>query len=146
MSKLTKESLLRIRGFRLAVIEAYNCKCSICGLQINSPNTLTWEVEAAHIVPHHSMGKDDIWNGLALCHLHHWAFDVGWFTLQDNFKIIVSNKINSLPSDYGLIGDYNFLLSMNQNTNRIILPDKEEYYPHPNAIRWHRENFLLLNL
>lgn len=95
VGKVTKESAIRARGFRQAVIEAYDYKCAFCGMKINSPDSLLWEVEAAHIVPHSSMGKDDIWNGLALCRLHHWAFDVGWFTLQDDFKILVSLRVNS---------------------------------------------------
>ncbi len=83
VNKITRESAIRTRGFRQAIIEAYSYKCAICRMKINSPDSLSWEVEAAHIVPHSSLGRDDIWNGLALCHLHHWAFDVGWLTLLD---------------------------------------------------------------
>ena len=82
VSKITSEVRVRQRGFRIAVLEAYDYKCAICGMKIYSPDTLIWEVEAAHIVPHRMNGKDDIWNAMALCHLHHWAFDVGWFTLS----------------------------------------------------------------
>lgn len=138
--KVTRESALRARGFRQAVIEAYECKCAICGFKINSPDFLSWEVEAAHIVPHNSFGRDDIWNGLALCHLHHWAFDVGWFTLQDDFKIQVSKQANSLFSEYGKMGNYDFIRGLLEKNYRIFLPSKNENYPHPNAIRWHREN------
>ena len=89
---ITRETALRLRGFRQAVIEAYDCKCALCGMKIKSPDLLYWEVEAAHIVPHSSKGRDDIWNGVALCRLHHWAFDVGWFTLRNDFTIQVSSK------------------------------------------------------
>lgn len=140
VAKVTRESTLRTRGFRLAVIEAYNCKCAICGLKINSPDFLSWEVEAAHIVPHHSFGRDDLWNGLALCHLHHWAFDVGWFTLHDDFTIQVSKQAYSLLSDYGKMGDYDFIRGLLEKNIRILLPSRSENYPHHNAIRWHREN------
>lgn len=140
VAKVTRESTLRTRGFRIAVIEAYSCKCAICGLKINSPDSLSWEVEAAHIVPHHSSGRDDIWNGLALCHLHHWAFDAGWFTLQDDFTIQVSMQVNSLPSDYGRIGDYEFVRALSDKNIRILLPSRSANYPHHNAIHWHREN------
>lgn len=58
-TKIT-ESKLRKRGFRWAVIEAYDFKCAICGMKINSPDGHQWEVEAAHIVPHKINGKDDI--------------------------------------------------------------------------------------
>ena len=138
--KVTRESGLRTRGFRQAVIEAYGCKCSVCGMKINSPDFLSWEVEAAHIVPNSYMGRDDIWNGLALCHLHHWAFDVGWFTLLDQYAIQVSSQVNSLPSDFGRLGNYEFIRSLSRKSMKILLPNRSELYPHHNAIRWHRQN------
>lgn len=138
--KVTRESAIRARGFRQAVIEAYDYRCAFCGMKINSPDSLLWEVEAAHIVPHGSMGRDDIWNGLALCRLHHWAFDVGWFALQDDFKILVSQRIDSLPPDFGRIGGYDFIRIFSSKTSKILLPKRKEIYPHHNAINWHREN------
>jgi len=138
--KATIESAIRTRGFRQAVIEAYSCKCAICGMKINTPDSLSWEVEAAHIVPHSSLGRDDIWNGLALCHIHHWAFDVGWFTLQDNYTINVSSRVHSLPSDFGRLGDYEFIRSFSNKSAQIFLPNRSELYPHRNAIQWHRQN------
>jgi len=138
--KLTRESVLRARGFRQAIIEAYEYRCAFCGMKINSPNSLLWEIEAAHIVPRSSLGKDDIWNGLALCRLHHWAFDVGWFSIQDDFKIEVSSQVNSLPSDFGRMGDYDFIRNFTSNSSKMLLPKRKEIYPHQNSIRWHREN------
>lgn len=140
LTKATRETVLRIRGFRQAVIEAYSCRCAVCGLKINSPDSLSWEVEAAHIVPHYSLGRDDVWNGIALCHLHHWAFDVGWFTLRDDYVIEVSSQVNFLPPDYGKLGDYEFVRALSHKSARILLPGKNEIYPHHNAIRWHRQN------
>ncbi len=139
-TKTTRESVLRTRGFRQAVIEAYSCRCAVCGLKINSPDSLSWEVEAAHIVPHRSLGRDDIFNGIAMCHLHHWAFDVGWFTLLDDYKIQTSSRIDSLPSDFGIIGDYEFVRALVGKSARIFLPKRDEIRPHRNAIRWHRQN------
>lgn len=140
VSRVTKQITLRTRAFRQAVIDAYGYMCSICGMKINSPDSLSWEVEAAHIVPHRFMGKDDIWNGLALCRLHHWAFDVGWFTLLDNFKIQVSSGVHSLPSNFGKIENYDFLKAISTNKSGILLPSEVEYYPHHKAIQWHRQN------
>ncbi|MEK0337291.1 MAG: HNH endonuclease [Nitrosopumilus sp.] len=140
VSKVTIRTTLRTRAFRQSVIEAYDYMCSICGMKINSPDSLSWEVEAAHIVPHRFMGKDDIWNGLALCHLHHWAFDVGWFTLFDTYKIQVSSGTQSLPSNFGKIEDYDFLKALSTNRSKILLPSRVEFYPHQKAIQWHRQN------
>lgn len=139
--KITKESTIRARGFRQAVIEAYDYKCAICKLKIHSPDKLLWEVEAAHIVPHGSHGRDDVWNGLALCHLHHWAFDVGWFTLRDDYTIFTSTKAYSLSPEIGIIDNtYEFIRRMPENNKQIYLPAQSALSPHPSAIQWHREN------
>ena len=141
---ITQKVKLRNRALRQAIIEAYDFKCAVCGMKIYSPNTLQWEVEAAHIVPHNSNGKDDIFNGLALCHLHHWAFDVGWFSLEDNFKLLASRKIQDLSADFGKMGNYYFLRQLSKENLIIFLPKKQEIHPHPNAIKWHRENIFYL--
>jgi hypothetical protein len=138
--KTTRESALRTRGFRQAVIEAYNCKCAVCGLKISSPDSLSWEVEAAHIVPHRFKGRDDIFNGIALCHIHHWAFDVGWFTLLDDYKIQTSPQLSRLPTDFGSVEGYDFLRTLAKKGKEASLPCSREIRPHQNAVRWHRQN------
>ncbi|MEJ7681185.1 MAG: HNH endonuclease [Segetibacter sp.] len=135
-----KEISIRKRGFRQAVIEAYDYKCAVCGMKIMSPNKMIWEVEAAHIVPHSSKGKDDILNGLSLCHLHHWAFDVGWFSLFDDYTITVSSAADNLQADYGRLESYEFIKALTNPNLKISLPDSEKIYPHVNSVRWHREN------
>jgi len=140
VTKTTRESALRARGFRQAVIEAYDCKCAVCGLKINSPDLLSWEVEAAHIVPHRCKGRDDIFNGIALCRIHHWAFDVGWFTLLDDYKIQTSPQLRHLPMDFGKVGGYDFLRAFVNKSEEIHLPGSHEIRPHQNSIRWHRQN------
>lgn len=138
--KISRELALRNRGFRQAVIEAYNHKCAVCGFKIRSPDSLTWEVEAAHIVPNRLKGRDDIWNGIAFCRLHHWAFDVGWFTLLDDFHIQASPRIVKLPAEFGRIGNYEFLRLLAGKGARVSLPKRNDIHPHCNAIRWHRQN------
>jgi predicted restriction endonuclease len=138
--KISRESALRDRGFRQAVIEAYNHRCAVCGLKIRSPDSLTWEVEAAHIVPNRLRGRDDIWNGIAFCHLHHWAFDVGWFTLLDDYQIKASPGIIKLPAEFGKMGNYEFIRSLAEKGARVSLPKRNDIYPHCSAIRWHRQN------
>lgn len=138
--KTTKELALRARGFRQAVIEAYGFKCAVCGLKINSPDTLSWEVQAAHIVPHRCKGRDDIFNGIALCRIHHWAFDVGWFTLLDDYKIKTAPELAHLPMDFGHVEGYDFLRTFANRADAICLPGCRDIRPHENAIRWHRVN------
>ncbi len=141
--KQSKSTLsMRKRGFRQAVVEAYNYKCAVCGLKIYSPNNYQWEVEAAHIVPHGFNGKDDIWNGLSLCRFHHWSFDVGWFSFDEKFRIVVSNQLHQLPEDFGKVWDYGFLRQLSVNKDKVQLPKPKQLRPDLTAIRWHRENIL----
>lgn len=137
---ITRETSVRTRGFRQAVVEAYDFKCAICGMKLNSPDSKLWEVEAAHIVPHCAKGKDDIWNGLSLCRLHHWAFDVGWFTIFDDYTIRVSSRLYSLPAEFGRMGNHELLKELSINTSKILLPKITEVFPHHNAMSWHRQN------
>jgi HNH endonuclease len=137
--KTTRETGLRLRGFRQAVIEVYDFGCAVCGLKINSPDSLCWEVEAAHIIPHGSFGRDDIFNGIALCRFHHWAFDVGWFTLHDDFKILTSTKLSHVPRGFGRMGEYELLGALAKLHSPIRLPSRRQVYPHVNSIRWHRQ-------
>ena len=143
-SIISREVKLRNRSFRIAVIEMYQCKCAICGLKLFSPKNLQWEVEAAHIVPHSFNGKDDIWNGIALCRLHHWAFDVGFFGILDDYSIVGSNKISELLPEFGKMGTYDFANQLLNGNLQLCLPENKNNYPHLNSLRWHRENILVL--
>ncbi len=131
---------LRNRSFRFVVTEAYECRCAVCSLHLCSPNGMQWEVEAAHIVPHGNRGKDDIWNGLALCHLHHWMFDMGWFAISDQYKILLSSVKHSMTPQLGKCYDYDMLSPLMTGERNLILPQNSNWRPHIVALKWHREN------
>jgi hypothetical protein len=139
-SSVVRTISVRTRGFRQAVIESYDYACGICGLKINAPNALNWEVEAAHIVPHGLCGKDDIWNGIALCRLHHWAFDAGWFSLSNQYRVLVSSQFEHIPDDFGKMGGFDFFRRCLEPNKRVVLPQNDSLRPHANALAWHREH------
>ncbi len=138
--EITVKFKLRSRGFRQAIIEAYDYRCCICGLKLCSLDKLQWEVQAAHIIPHRFFGKDDIWNGLALCQLHHWAFDVGLFSFNEDLKLISSLKSEILENDHGMIFNFSFLDHFQSNNCFLRLPKTNNHYPDIAAINWHRNN------
>lgn len=70
-------------NFRLRVLAAYKHHCAMCTLQLNL-------VAAAHIVPVASDGTNETSNGLALCYLHHEAYDRGFVTADRDYRIRVS--------------------------------------------------------
>lgn len=83
-----REEIIRSEAFRKAIRRAYENKCAICGASRETPQGVP-EVEAAHIYPKGVGGPDIVQNGLALCKLHHWAFEHGWFTLDNDYSIVV---------------------------------------------------------
>lgn len=135
-----KESTIRARGFRQAVLQAYDHSCAFCGMKLRAPNSALWEAEAAHIVPHSLFGKDDIWNGITLCRSHHWAFDVGWLSLNDDFKIQVSPRINSFELLSIKFKDTDCISGYSENNIQMRLPLNNNLYPHQAALAWHRKN------
>lgn len=113
--------------FAREVKTLYDNRCAVCGSNRESPDGVP-EVEAAHIYPKSENGADDVRNGLALCKLHHWAFDSGWLALDDQLRVIVRD-CESVPgySDFEpLAGD------------RIQLPEDEEKHPAKLYVREHR--------
>jgi putative restriction endonuclease len=61
---------LHQQGFRERVLQAYRQQCAVCRLGHEEL------LEAAHILPDgHPRGEPIVPNGLALCGLHHAAFD-----------------------------------------------------------------------
>lgn len=69
VTRLTQQRLHQ-QGFRKRVIRAYQERCAVCRLRHAEL------LDAAHILPDgHPKGEPVVPNGLALCGLHHSAFD-----------------------------------------------------------------------
>jgi len=119
----------RSSAFSTNVKILYNNQCSVCRRERYTVAHYP-EVEAAHIYPKEKNGSDDLRNGLALCKLHHWAFDIGLLYLDDNYVIkTMQHIINN--ADYKEIFDF--------AGQKILLPEDKRYYPHPIYIKAHRE-------
>jgi putative restriction endonuclease len=74
----------------------YEYTCAMCGSRFFSSQGRP-EVEPAHIYPKYENGADDLRNWIALCRLHHWAFDCGWFTLVDDLEVRVNRWADIEP-------------------------------------------------
>jgi putative restriction endonuclease len=86
--------------FRPAVLRAYRYRCAVCRCSLRL-------VEAAHIIPVSYPGStDDVTNGLALCRLHHGAYDNGLLGVQSDYRVIVNpeseQRLAKLNLDDGL--------------------------------------------
>jgi putative restriction endonuclease len=74
--------------FRGAVLHAYDQRCSSCGLP--------WRelLDATHIIPDHDpRGEPVVPNGIALCKLHHSAYDANLIGIRPDQIIEVSQRL-----------------------------------------------------
>jgi hypothetical protein len=74
--------LVRRKEFSREVCAAYSHECSMCGFDFAL-------VVGAHIYPASApSSQDQVWNGLALCHNHHAAFDAHRIWVQPSTRAI----------------------------------------------------------
>jgi putative restriction endonuclease len=89
--------------FRLRVLRAYREQCAICHLRHEEL------LDAAHILPDgHPRGEPIVPNGLALCKLHHAAFDRHILGVRPDFTVelrpIILREPDGPMLKYGLQG------------------------------------------
>lgn len=125
-------SIVRDKAFRNNIVLTYNHTCALCGLRIISSLEQNI-VEGAHIKPFYLFHDDRINNGLSLCRNHHWAFDRFWFTLNDDYTVIVADDLRETSPHCTPIKEF--------HNNSITLPIQQEYYPRRDSLQWHRETF-----
>lgn len=116
-------------AFRRKVREAYNYRCAFSGLRLRNGGGRP-EVQAAHIRPVEQKGSDSVRNGLALSGTLHWMFDRGLLSVADDHTILVSR--NKVPADV-----VDRLLPVNR---KLRFPADPKNWPHPENLKWHREN------
>ena len=126
-----RKSVVRNSLFRKSVVYAYNYRCAFCQLRITRNPTQNI-VDGAHIKPFSEFGDSKIDNGLSLCKNHHWAFDLGWFTIDHNYKILVARDLEDDSPHTRPMKDF--------HNESISLPSKEQYFPRLEALEWHRQN------
>jgi putative restriction endonuclease len=120
-------ALQRDARFREQVLHAYASACAVCGTQLNL-------VEAAHIVPVAIPGStDETSNGIALCSLHHDAYDQALIGITDNYDVVVSQAALADLSTKGLAGGDAAL--SNGLRQRIALPATQNDQPNPRYLR-----------
>ena len=126
------EEVVRDTTFRRNVVSLYDRRCAFCGLRIISRDS-TDIVDGAHIKPFYKFKDDNYTNGLALCKNHHWAFDKGWFGIDDDYRIIIppDRLIEEPPQESRSMKAF--------HNEPIFLPQKVDFCPDRKALTWHRQ-------
>jgi putative restriction endonuclease len=73
--------------FRSIVLHAYERRCAICGLPFSEL------LDAAHIKADAAEGPARVSNGLALCKIHHGAFDANIIGISPDYVVKVKDSV-----------------------------------------------------
>lgn len=121
--------LRRNPAFRTSVIQAYEHRCAICGYEVRFGQT-DLGLEAAHIMWFQAAGPDEVPNGLALCPMHHKAFDRGAIGIAPDHTVLISADL------YGPQGADEWFFRF--NGKRLRLPHSPSLAPAKPYLDWHR--------
>ena len=121
--------LARSSAFSILVRRAYGFRCAMCGTSAKGPKGES-ELDGAHIYPKRLKGADNVQNGLCLCKKHHWAFDVGWISLLEDYSLVINPNTPEHP-------DYSFIHEC--YGRKINLPINSDHWPHSVFIKAHQK-------
>jgi putative restriction endonuclease len=118
--------------FRASVMRAYGSRCALCSLRHGEL------LDAAHIVPDGLDGGEPVVrNGLALCKIHHAAFDARIVGIRPDLGVEVRAdllaEIDGPMLRYGIQGLHGGRL--------MILPEARSERPDPERLEWAYERF-----
>jgi len=120
------------RAFRERVLNAYREQCALCRLRHEEL------LDAAHIIPDtEPEGEPVVSNGIALCKLHHAAFDRQFLAVRPDYVIEIRPDI-LVESDGPML--LHGLKEMHQRT--LILPVAKEHLPNPEFLEKRYQRFL----
>jgi putative restriction endonuclease len=109
-------------NFRTRVLTVYDYCCAVCDVQLEL-------VEAAHIVPVPAGGTNATSNGLALCSLHHEAYDRALIGIRPDYSVATNaaalRRLRRLHLQGGWSGFEENL------REEMILPNRAQDRPDP---------------
>lgn len=120
-SYITSQVKVRLHqsAFRERVLEAYDCRCTLCRLQHREL------LDAAHIIPDSDPdGEPVVTNGLSLCKIHHAAYDNNIIGIRPDYSVEVRKDI--LLENDGPMLQHGI---KEMHDKKIILPSHKNFYP-----------------
>lgn len=124
---------LHQRAFRERVLDAYRRRCACCRFRHAEL------LDAAHIVPDAQGGEPRVHNGIALCRLHHAAFDRYFLGVRPDYVVHVRRDLLEEEDGPTLVHGLQKL-----HGKRIILPRRPEQQPRTDYLERRYENFRFL--
>src|SRR3990167_4347995 len=126
--KIDTTQVIRSRSFRDLTLYFYEDRCAVTGRDLVIEYKDFKNLEAAHILARAAGGGSHPSNGMALERNLHWAFDKGFFTLTEDYKVEVHADAMHVP----------YLKEKHGAT--IFIPQDRRSAPNKDSIEWHRKN------
>ncbi len=120
--------VLRSRSFRDLVLYFYGYRCAITGKNLLIDYRDFNNLEAAHLRARAAGGGSNPSNGMALERNLHWAFDKGFFTVTDDYKVEVHPEAMRVP------------YLKDKHGSDLSVPEDSRTRPNKDSLQWHREN------
>ena len=119
--------------FRARVVQAYKTQCAICGM----PRAEL--LDAAHIIPDKEPdGIASVSNGMALCKIHHAAYDADLLGVTPQYTVVLRDDVlaetDGPVHEYGLKGAHGHQLR--------VLPSKKAQRPDEGLLSQRYSKFL----
>ncbi len=130
---LTRRMRVRVhqQSFRERVLDAYRSQCALCRLRYRAL------LDAAHIEPDSEGGSPVVRNGLALCKIHHAAFDRMFLGIRPDGIIQIHTQVLEASDGpmlrHGLQGLHN---------QKILIPRAVAQRPDPVRLEARFRHFL----
>lgn len=116
-------------AFRASVLQAYERSCAVCGFD-GHMSSGPFGLDAAHVKWKQAGGPDEVVNGVAMCVLHHRAFDRGVFTIGLDLSVSISADLTGSQGIH--------VMFLDLHGRPIRKPHAERHVPRPEFLEWHR--------
>ena len=120
--------MMRSRSFRDLILYFYGYKCAITNEDLVINYKALTNLEAAHICARAFGGGSHPSNGFALERNLHWAYDKGFFTITDDYKVQVHPEALKIKYLADLDG------------RELLTPEDSRSKPNKESQQWHRDN------
>lgn len=124
-----RAAITRDTAFREPLLSQYQRRCAVSGIAL-ATQTIA-EVQASHVVGLGRGGAEEPRNGFTLTGTLHWAFDKGLFGVSDTRRVIVPQRVRSMPENAWLVQFHD---------KPILEARKPALRTAPEAFAWHRAN------
>lgn len=117
--------------FSVRVLPAYDYTCALTRYRMIAVNGTT-ALDAAHIHQFKQGGECHPTNGIALSKTAHWLFDRGFWSISDDYRVVVAEQ------KFEEAGESPYLLKRKAG-EELLLPVNAHFWPDHRSLLWHRQ-------